>query len=188
MNLDNAKIQAIFERYRANFEQLRIRVYASTAEEDLLLLRLYFYLCESGDISKITTPENHRLATFLDIFQSPTVTFYGLSDSNEIDFIAWFKEPSGTSIFAGIWTHPSTRSSRRLLYIIQNVYSLVFEFYSSILGATWQPELLQLHTKVGYSITGNFSDFMGQSIVWLMQLTRENFFKSRIMQIGRTQI
>lgn len=185
MNLSNEQIAEVFERYRANFSTLSLNIYSSTSREDLLLLRWWFYLSESGDLAKITQPDSRRLSSFLQIFQPPTVTFYGISPFGEIDFVAWFKEPSGNSIFAGIWTHPSIRSTKRLLYIIQDVYSLVFEFYNSILGITWQPELLQLHTKIGYAITGNFKDFMGQPIVWLTQLTRDEFYNSRLYQLGR---
>ena len=185
MNLDNADILSTFERYRPNFEALRLCVYGSTAAEDMLLLRWWLALNESGDIEKLITPEHRRLASFLQIFQPPTVTFYSLSPSGEIDFLAWFRDPSGESIFCGIWLAPSIRGSRRSISLVQNVYSLVFEFYSSILGATWQPDLLQLHQKIGYAVVGNFKNFMGQDLVYLVQLTREDWRNSRLMQMGR---
>lgn len=185
MIISNDKILEVFSRYEQNFAQLNLHVYSHSSAEDILFLRFWMHLNETGDIDKLITPDSKRLPQFLNVFQLPTVTFYGLSESGEIDFVAWFKEPSGKSIFGGIWANENLRGSRRLVYLVQNVYALIFEFYETILGATWQSELLQLHTKIGYAVTGNFSDFMGQAIVWLVQLKKNDFFQSRIMQIGR---
>jgi hypothetical protein len=185
MTIQLDQLEAVYSRYKQNFERLNLHVYTFSKAEDILLIRLWMHLDETGDMEKLIVPDSRNLPQFLNIFQSPAVTFYSLSPSGEIDFICWFREPSGKSIFSGVWANSVLRGSRRLIFLGQNVYSLVFEFYETILGATWQLDLLQLHLKIGYAVVGNFEKFMDQPVVWLVQLKKEEFFKSRMMQIGR---
>lgn len=177
--------QIIAEKYQRDLTRLDLHIYNSSYDEDLLLLRLWMELIETGDIEKLVIQHDRRLTIFLQIFQKPTIAIYGLDTFGRIDFIIWFRDPSGQSIFCGLWANEKIRRSRRLFNIIRVVYPLAFEVYETIIGVTWQADILELHTKLGYSITGNLEKFMGQPTVWLVQLTKEAFYNSRLMQIGR---
>ena len=175
----------ILGKYEAYFKKLDLHLYAGTFEEDVLFLKFWISLVETNDIDKLVTPESKRLSQFLATFQRPTITFYSLDIYGRIESLFWFTDPSPPkTIFCGVWFSPNLRGSKRQIKLAKTIYDLAFEFYDDILGATWQPVILALHTKLGYNIVGNLPNYMGQKIVYLVHLNRESFRASRFYKIG----
>lgn len=179
--------QEAYEKYKDQIEELNVKFYNKTFDEDLLLLNWWIYLNEIGDISKIFPDDSHRLGAFMEFFSTPTVLMYSLNPQNKIEFTFWLKDQSATNktTFVGIWFSPEIRGTRHQLKLASLVYNLTFEFYESILGLTWQINLLQMHMKMGYKVVGNIPNFMGHEQTWLVRLTKGDFCKSQVTKIGQ---
>lgn len=176
----------MIQKYEDYFKKFDLHLYAGTFEEDILFLKLWMFLVESEDIKCLIPPENRRLCRFLQIFQRPTITFYSLDIHGRVESLYWFKDPSsgGKTTFCGIWFNSGLRGSKRQIKLTKIIYDLAFEFYDNLLGATWQPEILALLTKLGYNIVGNLPSFMGQEIVYLAHLDRKSYQESKFYKIG----
>jgi hypothetical protein len=175
------------EEYAEKAREIGLHYYKGSQAEDILLLSWWMHLVETKDIEKVTTPDSRRLPDFLQIFQHPTFLFYTLSTNGNIDFTMWFKEAPPTGFgtaFASGWTHPSLRGKRRHAILSSFCYSLALKTWPNLLGFTWQPSILDLHRKMGYDIVGNIPKFMGQEMVYIVNLTKENFEKSKLFNIG----
>lgn len=175
--------QEIYDKYQTRFTTLNMRIYSHTFEEDLLLFRWWIKLNETGDIKKLLPISSHRLGAFLSLFESPTILFYALDRNGEIEYVSWFKDPAGSSIFAGFWANQGLRGTRRFIELIFTSGPVIFEFYDSILGLTWQIDLLRLHMKIGYKVVGNLENFLDQPSVWMVRVTKEDFYNSRIASV-----
>jgi hypothetical protein len=87
--------------------------------------------------------------------------------------------------YAGLWLSPANRNSRRALSFTAVAYSLAFEFYDAILGMTWQADLLEEHTKLGYDVIGCIPKMNDEPYVYIVHLTREAFYQSRLYSVAR---
>lgn len=179
-----SSLQQTLEKYSKLFENLNIRIYSQQFNEDLLLFKWWMFLTETGDIKKLVSPDSYRLFPFLSIYQPPAHCIYALDKNGEIDYVLWLRDPQGTAIFAGVWARENIRSTKRIIKLCLVTYSLTFEFYESILGLTWQLDLLKLHTKIGYNIVGNLANFMHQPNAYFVQLTRSDFQNSPVYRVG----
>jgi hypothetical protein len=179
MNPNNDTIATTLEQYQPHFDRLKLSVYNASSAGDMLLVKWWMRLNETGDIDKLAVPWCRSLHKFMQTYQLPCIFFYGLNSVGEINFACWFTEPSGVSIFAGLWIDPASGKIKTNLARLKMLYSLVFTFYETIVGTTWQPAILNRHIKLGYSVVGNLRKFLGQDIVYLVQMTREQFAESK---------
>jgi hypothetical protein len=117
------------ELYQRRFTELDVHLYQETHEEDILLLKWWMLLIETGDITKVAIPEARRLTTFLQIFAFPTKTIYALDTFGRIEFIAWFTDASSSdkTVFIGTWAHSTLRNKRRHLHLVRLIYEIAFE-------------------------------------------------------------
>lgn len=186
--MEATKAHEIFERYAPLFETLNARIYSQALAEDLLLLHWWIHLNEIGDINRLILPETRRLPAFLNIFKPPTAMVYSLDPAGEIDNAFWATPVDGISkhrsAYCGVWCRSDTRGRRRQYDFTVFAYTFAFEFYDSLLGMTWQPDLLDIHQKLGYNIVGCIPHLYDEDFLYIVHLTRENFNASRFMQVG----
>jgi hypothetical protein len=180
------KIEQIVEKYKGWFEYLNAHIYQSKPEEDLLLLRLWMTLHETGEIDELVLPDAHALYAFLGLFKYPSGVIYATNEKNEIDNITWFSPVDASAecrmANGAFYTSPSCRGKRRQLYFGYLAYSLAFEVYEAVIGATWQSDLLAVHQKLGYEINGCIPNLHNKEFVYVVRLTKDNFTNSRFMQ------
>jgi len=177
----------IFTRYKDQFDKLGARLYASLEWEDNILLRWWFTLQETGDMEKLITPDSRRLPRFLELFASPTGLLYTLTPENEISCASWFTPVDQSATYQAAYSglYIKNRQSRESYYFTHFAYSLAFEFYSAIIGTTWQPDLLDIHTKLGYKIVGCIPNLYDQPFCYIVHLTKEDFEQSYFARIAQ---
>lgn len=189
--MNATKANEIFERYAEQFKTLNARIYTQAQTEDLLMLRWWMHVSETGDITKFMLPEAQRLPAFLNVFKPPTALVYSLSTANEIISAFWATPVDVASThkaaYCGLWVHPGLRGKRYQYNFTHMAYTFAFEFYSTLLGMTWQPDLLDIHKKLGYNVVGCIPHLYDQDFLYIVHLTREAFDASRFMQVGRRQ-
>lgn len=187
--MDITKAHEIFDKYKPQFDSLGAIICSQSPAEDLLLLRWWIHLAETGDINRLVFPESRRLSPFLNIFKYPTVLIYSLSPAGEMDNAFWTTPVDGESkhraAYCAFWTHPDIRGSRRQVNFGAFVHTFTFEFYDALLAMVFQPNLLDLYQKVGYSIVGCIPKIYDEDFLYIMHLTREAFDSSRLVQVIR---
>lgn len=180
--------QKIFERYSPYFDALNARIYTQNQAEDLLMLRWWIKLNETGDLERLILPESRRLSPFLNTYKQPTTMIYSLAPDGEFDNTFWATPVDDTSkhraAYCGAWSRTDLRGRRRQLHFAAFVYSFAFEFYDTLLGMTWQQDLLDLHQKFGYNIVGCIPNLYDEDFLYIVHLTKANFQASRFMQVA----
>lgn len=186
MDINDANV--IFEKYKAGFDSLGALIYSQSPAEDIIMLRWWMHLTETGDINRLMLPDARRLSPFLNVFKWPLVLIYSLDANNQINNAFWAAPNDNTSeyktAYCGMWCRADGRGKRRQLDFTIFVYTFAFEFYEAILGMTWQPDLLDIHQKLGYSIVGCVPKLYDEDFLYIVHLTREAFSTSRIMQVN----
>lgn len=189
--MDITKAHEIFEKYKPQFDSLSALIYSQSPSEDLILLRWWMSLCETGDINRLILPESRRLSPFLNIFKFPTALIYSLNIEGEMDNVFWASPVDSISqhraAYCGMWSRQNSRGKLKQYNFVAFVYAFAFEFYDALLGMTWQPDLLDLHKKLGYNIIGCIPNLYDEDFLYMVHLTQEAFNSSRFMQIGRGQ-
>ena len=179
----------IIKQYKPKLDALNIRVFSHQPWEDTILLRWWFTLNETGDINNLILPDARRLPDFLRIFSFPVVLFYTLDANNDISNAAWFVAVDNLSkhraAYAALYCSPTTRGTRSQLHFSDCIYSLAFEICDALMGITWQQELLDIHTKMGYTIIGCIPLIHDEPFTYLVHLTKQNFLNSRMHRIAQ---
>ena len=185
-------VKAIFEKYQAQFEALNARLYGSQPPEDTAILRWWIALNESGDLTQLITPTSHRLPEFYKLFTPPTALIYALDPLNNIDNAAWFtpvdNDTKHQAAYSGVYCALDARGTRRQLDFTSLAYSLAFEVYDAIIGTTWQANLLDEHTKLGYTVIGCIPEIHDQPFVYVVHLNRKAWFDSRAYQVSQRRV
>jgi hypothetical protein len=176
------------EQLQILFDQFNFKLHVPGAASDTLMLRWWMELHETGDITKLFHADSFDLESFLQLFKPPTYLVYDFNESNTIEQASWAKPVSNIlnerTAFNGIWTRPFLRGKPRQLLFTHLTYKAAFGFFDAIVGMTWQPELLAIHAKMGYDVVGVLPDFMGHELVYLVRVTKEKYFDSRLAQAG----
>lgn len=173
----------IIERYKPVFDQHNLHIYCGKPDEDLMILRWWMKLHESGDMERLIIPDSHNLKGFFGVFAQPTALIYQVL-KGEITHAGWYKPVEGTAktrnAYAGLWCSDTIRGTRTQGHALVTTYTLAFEFYDAILGLTWQKDLLEEHEKMGYTVVGCIPNMYDKPYCYQVHLTRDNFFKSRV--------
>ena len=186
-NMDYPNAEQILAKYKDQFNDLNAFIYHHDQKEEMLLLKWWMHLNELGDIERLIKPDARSIHAFYNLFKYPTTLIYTLDEHGEISNAGWIESADEKSTVRtaqnGIWTRSDIRGSRKQFNFITLYYNLTFEFFDAILGLTWQPDLLDLHTKLGYNIVGVIPNFYNQPNCYIVHLTRENYQNSRFNQI-----
>jgi len=186
--MNEIKANEILSKYSDIFKQLNTHIYNHTEQEEILLLKWWMHLNESGDMLRLIKPSSRSVESFYSIFKYPTTLLYSLDQSGEIDNAGWIEptEEKATIKTAqgGFWSRSDSRHKRRCFSFSNLYYNLTFEFFDAIVGITWQQDLLALHTKVGYNIVGCIPNYYDQPQCYIVHLTKEDFKQSKFSKIG----
>ena len=175
-------------QHEAEINRLGLLLYTPTFESDYLFLHWWLTLNETGDIKRLIIEDSRKLSAFYQIFTHPTVTLYTCSSQGAIDFVIWLRPASSTpaeqTVFSSMWAGIGVRGRRKHYDLARLIYTITFSIWTAILGTTWQPELLEVHKKMGYDVVGVLPNIYGQEYVYLVHLTKEKFENSRFYQVG----
>lgn len=185
----------IIAQHKAEIDRLGLQLYQPSFETDYLFLHWWLTLNETGDLKRLIFKGNRKLSAFYQVFAPPAITLYTRSVQGAIDFVMWLRPASGASdeqtVFASMWGDRGKAAGGKNLHgtrkgydLIRLIYTVTFAIWPSVLGTTWQPELLEIHKKMGYDIVGVLPNIHGQEYLWFMHLTKEKFENSRFYQVG----
>ena len=160
--------------------------YNSSQEHDILLLKWWVHLNNTGDFDRLFGDSQRPLAKFLRIFTPPCVLILAIENDNTWAAI-WFT-PAGEradAAFVGYWCDESKRGSRKHMALSVFTYDMAFKFWKVLVGVTKQECLLAIHRKAGYNIVGQVPYFMEGEDAWVLYLTEDNWHNSKYYQTGK---
>lgn len=177
MSFDLSQYSDIIEKYR-------IQLYQPTVEQDLLLLRWWMHLNETGDLAELFLPASHSLSRFYSLFQPPTATIYTLSTENQIDIILWFTpfDTHSPSAFCALWVKKNLRKSRKFVEACCVIYQAAFQLWPQIFGVT-RTKHIDKHKKIGYDIIGTIPGFYPDEVGVNVSVTEKSFAKGQAMEL-----
>jgi hypothetical protein len=166
-------------------EQLGVRLYMQTAEQDRHLAILWDKLSDTGELGLIAAKSAQSLSGFLGMFSPPCVLMYTMYDeqAQEIESINWARSMglSDYAIYFSAWMHEEVRGTKRHAMLASSIYEVIFSMERKvIIGITKQVDLLPLHEKMGYTIVDQVPYLFDESPAWFMYLTDENFKKGKL--------
>ena len=142
-----------------------------------LVYKLWFDLKTSGDLARVFYPEDTTAYGLLNLFAKPVRTFFSI-DEKGIWMIMWFT-PWLRGSFAGLWVREDMRRTKTAYKNLVTLYHGAFELVPVILGVTKLPDILEMHTKLGYDISTIVPHLFGDKPGWIVHLTKEKFLKLR---------
>jgi hypothetical protein len=171
-------------QYTGQVEKLGFKIYTPTLENDVLFLRLWIKLSETGEIHKLLNPAQHTLFGFMALFQPPVTTIFTLNSQNQINYLTWFTEFSCAtpSVFTGLWVDRSQRGSRNMLLKQKLVHIGLFQNISLIYAVTRQQNIDRFR-KCGYNLVGQMPGFYVDELGFMLAATKESFESSRLFSI-----
>ena len=174
------------EAYIEEAKKLGIQFYQPCEEQDLLLLKWWMHLHETGDLTKLFSDYHRTLSNFYNFITPPCRLAFKVNDEGQIVFAVWFVpvSDSATSTFMGYWADKNFRSTHEHLRISTLVYTLAFKIWKVIVGVTKHEGLLRIHRKTGYNIVGSIPHFLDDEEVWVVYLTEDNFKRSTLYKAG----
>lgn len=182
------KIEQILNKYKDRLVSLNAFIYSRKPAEEMKILSWWMLLNETGDIKKVTKPSARSVDAFFKLFAYPTILIYSLDKNGEIDNTAWIVPDDESSkiktAYSGAWTREDNRGKLRQYKFIDCFYTFMFEFFDALIGITWQPDLLDLHTKLGYDIVGCIPDYYDHPYCYLLRVTKEKFKNSKFKSVG----
>ena len=162
--------------------RLELYHYTRTAPEDLILLKWWMEMVESGDLQLAFPLTTQPLGAFLSMFQSKCIL---ITSGSPIWYAFWF-EPAFNSraAWVGNWCSPSKRGTRTQFDATWAMFSYVLAAFPNILAMTKQESLIDEMTKIGYSVLGKFPKmFDNINDAWVLAMTAESFAASKLGSI-----
>ena len=184
----DVNVAGIVEKYKVQMNALSAMIYSRLPKEDLMLLRFWMLLHETSEVHDLILPDSYALAPFIQLFQPPVAVIYAVDAQGELDNVAWFAavDPMAKHQVAhgATYTRANVRGTKRHLHFTYLAYSLAFEFYDAILGTTWQPDLLKIHSKIGYNVVGCVPNMHDKAQLYYVHLTKDAFINSRLYKVA----
>lgn len=177
------------ETLKLKSSRLALKLYQNQEAEDWMLIKFYMQVAESGEYEKIFIPEARPISEALACFKPPNTTFYALNDKKEIIFLFWVRPASNhdseQTIVCSIWADEKFRKTKRFIQLTSLVYELIFTNYNYCMATTWQENLPTTFERAGYRMAGIIPHLYGIERVFVMFLTREDFYKSFLYELDQ---
>lgn len=178
----------IIAQHEVEITRLGIALYQPSFESDYLFLHWWLTLNETGDIKRLIIDGSRKLSSFYQVFTPPTITLYTCDKTGAIDYVCWLRPasaaPDEQAVFISAWASKKVRGRRKHYNLTRLIHIITLTIWPTILGTTWQPELLELYKKMGYDVVGLLPNTYGQEHIYLIHLTKEKFETSRFYQVG----
>lgn len=142
------------------------------------------HLLDSGDLPKLFLPPLHNLTDFLGLFASGHVLLMFDADTKGIWFATWV-EPFASGAFFSLWVRPDYRKRSAALRNVNFVYDQAIKKFPVLIGVTRQPELHEMHLKVGYKFVGDVPKLLNGEKAMVYCMTRESRADAKVLKYGR---
>ena len=143
-------------------------------DHNLLVQQLWIDLNKNGDLKKMFfEKEQNSSYDFMTLLAAPRWSFFDVDDRG-IWMLVWFS-PWLNSAWMGLWCREDMRFKMSLSKNLFTVMSEAFKFFPVIMGVTKQPDLLEIHKKLGYNISQIVPELYGDSPGWIVSLHKSHF-------------
>ena len=141
---------------------------------NLLVQQLWMELEKSGDLQKMFFKgEQTSSYDFMTLLASPRWSFFDV-DEKGIWMLVWFT-PWLNSAWMGLWCREDMRPHLSFSKNLFKIMSEAFKLTPVIMGVTQQPDLLEIHKKLGYNISLVVPELFGDSPGWMVYLHKNDF-------------
>lgn len=150
-------------------------LYESSESQDVLLIRWWMSLHDSGELEKAFSPAVQTPSAFLNLFQPSNILIYARDE--DIWLAAWFENMFGdTATFMGLWVDEQKRGTKEAVKLTRAIYNYALRVWPTIFSVTKQESLLSIMQQTGYTLLGEFPKFWGGvESACLLSLTSEGF-------------
>jgi hypothetical protein len=155
-----------------------LMLYRPSVANDIYLSKLYSDICIGGDGDKVLGEAMQLLSGFLAGCQSPRICLMAYDEGLLEREGAWMWahfEPCYDGGFLSMWVRGEKRRTKQAIATAFEVYERFFEQFPVLLGITHQPDLLDEHKHMGYTILGKVPGLKNGKDVWIMTLTKAEF-------------
>jgi hypothetical protein len=161
-------------------EEVGLRVYSPSPQEDALLLTWYCTLGMNGDLQKVFPSSAQSLSAFFSFFRPPRILLT-IPKDDSLQLAFWLDPIDELRAFSGCWLAEKVRHHKGAFRALQACYSIAFSRFSVLIGFTKQFDLLKTHEKMGYSVVGEINrGWDGVEKAWIVSFTREAFEVSKM--------
>lgn len=140
----------------------------------LLVQNLWNTLNEVGDLELVFMKHEATTAyQLMTILAPPNYGFMDIDDKG-VWMAVWFSSWMNAA-WMSLWVRKDMRHSMKLHKNLFPVMREAFKLVPLIMGVTKQPEILEIHRKLGYDISIVVPDLYGDKPGWIVQLHRDQF-------------
>jgi len=141
---------------------------------NLLVQHLWTELDKSGELQKMFYEREQTSSyDFMTLLGAPRWSFFDV-DEKGIWMLVWFSEFLN-SAWMGLWCREDMRHKMKFSKNLFPVMSEAFKLKPVIMGVTRQPDLLEIHKKLGYNVSLIVPELYGEDPGWLVSLHKSNF-------------
>lgn len=156
-----------------------IHPYLPDTDHDLYLAQWWGHLRDSGDLTRLFATAEQPFSTFMSTMRRPTDVVFQLDPTNKFIIRLAYFQPFTIGALSGLWLHADHRRSRSALEFVLEVLDHATRTWPVIVGITKQPELLDAHRNLGYTISEPISAAWDGEPAWFLTLTRAGFEEAR---------
>ena len=164
---------------------MHVIFYQPDTDHDLLVAHWWGHLRDSGDLAKLLAHDEQPFSRFMRDMRKPTELVFQLNPDNPTQIVrAAYFQPFTLGALVGLWLHESVRRTRDSLAFVEEVLTQGLRTWPLLVNFTKQPSLLDVHRKLGYTISEEIPAAWDGQSAWIMTLTRRSFEEA---QHGRQQ-
>lgn len=165
-----------------------MHIYRRTESEDILLLRWWIHLRETGDFDKFFPTPPRTIHDFFATFQLPHVLLYTTLTTSHaphpvIDFAFKFS-PFQRGAFISLWSHRRSRVSPLLPKRLITACEFGFSAYTVFVAVTQLDNVSGILLKSGCKVLGKIPYLLASGDYTFYYLTHEQFRKSELFAKG----
>ena len=152
--------------------------YQQDTDHDIALADWWGQLKTSGDLDKLFSKDEQSMGRFMRDMRRPTDLVFQLDAGGRICRAAWF-QPFTIGALTSIWLREDSRHSTSALKFVYEVLDHATRTWPVLVGITKQPDLLDAHRNLGYTISEPIPNAWDGEPAWFLTLTRAGFEEAR---------
>lgn len=162
---------------------MKVYVPFSSIEDDLVLLSWWKLVKDANELEQTFGQNGDTLTGFFHIWSNGQVQLAIDTDANGPTIAVWIERLGFPSIaMVGLWVRPDKRTAPSTLKTLLRVYDHLFQYegIEVITGITRREEILAEHERLGYTVSAKLPRVWLGKDAWLVTLTKDAFYTSRL--------
>lgn len=151
-------------------------LYERGEEADCLIAQWWAVMKRDGDLERLFANQT-PISRLYELSRKPSELLIGV-DEGGIWFGCWL-EPFFDGASFSAWCRKDRRGTKAELRVFLEAANLGFGAYPLLIGITKQPQLLKLHTRLGYRLRGQIPALWGGEEAFILVWDRLDFLKDK---------